>query len=49
MYQPQDYWDFWKYYVVEPFFKTSFVDNSKLITIMNEKLGTRPWQRKFCF
>ena len=48
-YSPSDYWNYWPYYIVEPFYKQSFVDNSKLLDILEEKLGSRPFKRKFCF
>lgn len=42
-YQPQDYWSFWPHYVLEPFYKQSFVDNSDLAKIIDERLGERPY------
>ena len=46
-YKPQDYWSFWPHYIIEPFYKQSFVDNSDLMDIIDERLGERPYQRKF--
>lgn len=43
---PQDYWDFWPTYVLEPFFKTSFVDPTKLRQQLHELIAGKPIYRK---
>jgi predicted acylesterase/phospholipase RssA len=41
-----NFWSFWPYYVIEPFYKKSFVDFSKFTTFLHEKMKGRPWVRK---
>ena len=41
-----DYWNFWPYYVIEPFYKKSFIDVSRFNALVYEKLKGRPWLRK---
>jgi NTE family protein len=44
--KPQDYWNFWPYYVYEPLFtKNSVVDNSRFDDIMSWTFGDRPFKR----
>jgi predicted acylesterase/phospholipase RssA len=44
---PQDYWEYWPYKLIAPFRKSSMVDNSKFVDMVNTKLADRPFMRKF--
>lgn len=46
-YLPQDYWEYWPYKLIAPFRKSSMVDNSKFVDMVNTKLADRPFVRKF--
>jgi len=43
---PQDFWDFWPTYFIEPFWKQSFVDPSKMAEILTKLIGDKTFKRK---
>lgn len=43
---PQDYWSMWPTVLLEPFWKSSMMNNEGLVDLINSKYGLKPIKRK---
>jgi hypothetical protein len=46
-YLPQDFWTFWPHKLLSPFYHSSFVDNTKMVNMLDVLLTDKPFKRKF--